>query len=169
MKAKSWILLSAFLFLMVLVCAEAQQQAQEPDLPKVKGQTGLVRKDLLEPTRKRLLPPQRNIFTRQRMIPRGGEEEFFNTERMPSPGGTTFQPGSKNDNAEIAMDVKYIGYVNSEQRVIGLIVLSGEIYAVESGELLEGGIHIGEITPDDIEIIGPDSEPNKVKLEGEKP
>jgi Tfp pilus assembly protein PilP len=169
MKAKAWALVSVSLFLIVLVCAEARQQAQEQDLPKVKGQTGLVRKDLLEPTRKQLLPPQRNIFTRQRIIPSGEGPGFFGTEGEPQRGGTPTQSGSKNENTEISINVKYIGYVNSEQRVIALIIFGAETYAVESGDLLEGGINIGEITPDDIEIIGPDSEPNRVKLEGEKP
>jgi hypothetical protein len=169
MKAKAWALVSTILFLIVLVCAEATQEAQEPSPQKIKGQASLVRKDLLQPTRKRLLPPRRNIFTRQRIIPSGEEGGFSNADRMRSQSETPSQAGSKNDNAEISIDVKYIGYVNSEQRVIALIILSSETYAVESGDLLEGGIQIGEITPDDIEIIGPDSEPKKVKLEGEKP
>ncbi len=168
MKAKAWALVSTILFFTFLVCAETTLEAQEPSPQKIK-QASLVRKDLLQPTRKRLLPPQRNIFTRQRIIPSGERPEFFGTEGEPSRGGTPIQPDAKNENTEISINLKYIGYVNSEERVIALIILDGETYAVESGDLLEGGIHIGEITPGDIEIIGPDSESNKVKLEGENP
>jgi hypothetical protein len=169
MKAKAWALVSSLLFLIVLVCANTRQEAQEPGPQKTLGKTSLVRKDLLEPTRKQLSPPLRNIFTRQRIIPSGDRPGFFGTAGEPSRGGTPTKPGSENESTEISINVKYIGYVNSEERVIALIILGGETYAVESGELIEGGIHIGEITPDDIEIIGPDSESNKVKLEGEKP
>jgi len=169
MKAKTWELVSAILFLAVLVCAETRQEAQEPTSRKVKGQTSLVRKDLLQPTQKQLSPPQRNIFTRQRISPSREGSEYLGADQKLSPGGTPFQAGSENQNAEISIDVKYIGYVYSEKKVIALIILSGETFAVESGDILEGGLHIGEITPDDIEVIGPDSESNKVKLEGEEP
>jgi hypothetical protein len=102
-------------------------------------------------------------------MPSGERPGFFGTVGETSRSGSPIQPGSKNETTEISINVTYIGYVNSEERVIALIILDGETYAVESGDLLEGGIHIGEITPDDIEIIGPDTESNKVKLEGEKP
>jgi hypothetical protein len=168
MKAKTWELVSAILFSAVLVCAETRQEAQEPTPRKVKGQTSLVRKDLLQPARRQLSPPLRNIFTRQRISSSGEGSEYLGAEQRLSPGGTPFQPGSENQNEEISINVKYIGYVHSEKRVIALIILGGEAYAVESGDMLEGGIHIGKITPDDMEVIGPDSEPNKVKLEGEE-
>jgi hypothetical protein len=169
MKAKAWVLVSAILFFAVFVCAGSRQEAQESTPRKAKGQTSLVRKDLLQPTRKQLSPPLRNIFTRQRISSSGEGSEYFGEEQRLSPRGTPFQAVSENQNAEISINVKYIGYVNSEKRVIALIILNGETYAVESGDMLEGGVHIGEITPDDIEVIGPDSESNKVKLEGEKP
>lgn len=169
MKAKAWALISTILFVILHVWAAARQEAQEPGSQKTVGQTSLVRKDLLEPSKRQLSPPLRNIFTRQRIIPSGERPGFFGTEGEASPGGTSVRPGSENENTEISINVKYIGYVNSEERVIALIILDGETYAVESGDLLEGGIHIGEITPDDVEIIGPDSGSNKVKLEGERP
>lgn len=169
MKAKVWVLISAILFLVALVCAETRQEAQEPMPRKEERRATLVRKDLLQPTKKQLSPPLRNIFTRQRISSSGEGSGYLGTEQRASGQGTPFQPGSENRNAEISIDVKYIGYVHSEKRVIALIIFGGETYAVESGDMLEGGIHIGEITPDDVEVIGPDSEPNKVKLEGEKP
>jgi len=169
MKAKTWALVSAILFLAVIVCAETRQETQEPSLQKVKGKTSLVRKDLLQPAQKQLSPPLRNIFTRQRISSSGEESGYFGADQNLSLGESRSQAGPENQNAEISIDVKYIGYVRSEKRVIALIIFGGETYAVESGDMLEGGIHIGEITPDDIEVIAPDSEPNKVKLEGEKP
>lgn len=70
---------------------------------------------------------------------------------------------------EARIDVKYIGYVKSEKRVVALIILEGQTYAVESGDVLEMDVTIGEITPDDMEIIDQGSEPKRINLEGEKP
>ncbi len=66
-------------------------------------------------------------------------------------------------------NVKYIGYVRSGERVVALILLGSKSYAVESGDILETGLTIGEITPDDIEISSQGSEPQRINLEGEKP
>jgi hypothetical protein len=169
MEAKMRVLVSALFFLVALICAETRQEAQKTAPQKIKEQTSLVRKDLLQPTRKQVSPPLRNIFTRQSISSSREGSEYLGADQRLSTGRTPFQAGSESQNAEISINVKYIGYVHSEKKVIALIILSGETYAVESGDMLEGGIHIGEITPDDIEVIGPDSESNKVKLEGEKP
>ena len=40
---------------------------------------------------------------------------------------------------------------------------------IESGDVLEMDVTIGEITPDDMEIISQGSEPKRINLEGEKP
>jgi Tfp pilus assembly protein PilP len=65
--------------------------------------------------------------------------------------------------------VKYIGYVQSGKKVVALIILEGNTYAVESGDVLETGLTIGEITPELMEIFERGSEPRKISLEGEKP
>ncbi len=168
MKTKAVALVSTGLFLIVLVCSGASQETREPSAQK-EVPSSLVRKDLLKPTRKPLSPPLRNIFTRQRVSSSGERGGILGAERQLASGGRTGRAGSNKGNKEFSINVKYIGYVNSEERVIALIILGGEAYAVASGDLLEGGIHVGEITPEDIEVIGPDSESNKVKLEGEEP
>jgi hypothetical protein len=53
--------------------------------------------------------------------------------------------------------------------VVALIILEGNTYAVESGDVLEMGVSIGEITPDYMEINDRGSEPIRINLEGEKP
>jgi hypothetical protein len=169
MKSKSWILASTVIFLFGFLCAETPQENRKPGAKKIMEQTSLVRKDLLETTKKQLSPPLRNIFTRHRISSRGEEPGLLGAEGEPSQSSPFIQSGSKNENTEMPINVKYIGYVNSEKRVIALILLDGETYAVETGDMLEGGISVGEITPDDVEIIGPDSDSIKVKLEGEKP
>jgi Tfp pilus assembly protein PilP len=65
--------------------------------------------------------------------------------------------------------VKYIGYVKSGKKVVALILIGSETYAVESGDVLEVGMTIGKITPDDMEIFNQGSEPIRINLEGERP
>jgi len=131
----------------------------------------LVMKELLKPSKKSLAPPKRNIFTRQRGNP--GANEFSPSGDFLSPEQTPGQEISP-DQKKIAMEedrinVKYIGYVRSGERVVALILLGSRTYAVESGDVLETGLTIGEITPDDMEFSSQGSDPQRIKLEGEKP
>ena len=120
---------------------------------------------------KSLASPKRNIFTRQRSSQ--GVDEFSPLGDFQSP---LLKPGQQpTPDQEIAameansVNVQYIGYVQSGRRVVALIILEGQTYAVESGDVLETGLTIGEITPDDMEIINRGSEPIRINLEGEKP
>jgi hypothetical protein len=150
----------------VLYPGVSLQKKQEKDQEK-KVQTSLIRKDLLEPAKGPLPPIKRNIFTRQRMTTTGGgDNSVLEDFRRP---GQKQSPDSQPAEAErIRIDVKYIGYVQSGEKVVALIILAGNTYAVESGDVLEMGVSIGEITPDEMEIIR-GSEPIRINLEGEKP
>jgi len=142
-----------------------------PQDGKEKRQNSLIMKELLIPPKKSLAPPKRNIFTRQRE--NSGANEFSPSGDFQSAAQTSGQnisPDQKKSAMEEArINVKYIGYVKSGKRVVALIILEGQTYAVESGDILEMGLTIGEITPDDMEIFDQGSEPKKINLEGEKP
>jgi Tfp pilus assembly protein PilP len=134
-------------------------------------QKSLVLKKLLRPSKKSLAPPKRNIFTRQRGNPGAGDfspsGDFLSPEQA---SGQKMTPDQKKTAMETdRFNVKYIGYVRSGERVVALILLGSKSYAVESGDILETGLTIGEITPDDIEISSQGSEPQRINLEGEKP
>jgi hypothetical protein len=143
-------------------------QKKKEKVQEKKERTSLVRKDLLKSTKEPLPPIKRNIFTRQRMtIPGGGDNSVLEDFRRP---GQKQSADSQPAEAEqVRIDVKYIGYVQSGEKVVALIILGGNTYAVESGDVLEMGVSIGEITPDDMEIIDRGSEPIRIDLEGEKP
>jgi hypothetical protein len=144
------------------IIGQNQSQAKEE-------QKSLIMKDLLKPNKKPLPPPKRNIFTRQRGS--SVAEEFSPQENFSSQGLTTAQKKSPDQKeaaaVETGVNVQYIGYVQSGQRVVALIILGGQTYAVESGDVLESGVTIGEITPADLEITGQGSQPKRIKLEGE--
>jgi hypothetical protein len=138
---------------------------------KEKRQNSLIMKELLIPPEKSLAPPKRNIFTRQRA--NSGANEFFPSgdfQSLTQTLGQKITPDQEKSAMEEArINVQYIGYVKSGKRVVALIILEGQTYAVESGDVLEMGVTIGEITPDDMEIIDQGSEPKRINLEGEKP
>jgi flagellar basal body P-ring protein FlgI len=48
-----------------------------------------------------------------------------------------------------------------------LIILEGQVMAVAEGEVVSEGIRIGKITPQELEVIMPDSTTRKFSLEGE--
>ena len=156
-----------FLVTGILYSEGAFQKQNEKDQER-KERTSLIRKDLLKPPKDPLPPIKRNIFTRQRMTTTGGGdnsvlEDFRRPEQKQSPESQPIEA----ERAQI--DVKYIGYVQSKEKVIALIILEGNTYAVESGDVLEMGVSIGKITPDDMEINDRGSEPIRINLEGEKP
>ncbi len=142
-------------------------QNEKEKVQKIKERKSLVMKELLMPPKKSLSPPKRNIFTRQRAGP--GPNEFSRPGDFQSPLQEKSPDQQKSAVEEVQINVKYIGYVQSEKRVVALIILEGQTYAVESGDVLETGVTIGEITPDDMEIIDQGSEPKRINLEGEKP
>lgn len=155
----------------VLICLFTSSFLYPGIPPQDKSQKSLILKELLLPSKKSLAPPKRNIFTRQRAS--SGSNEFSPSVDFQSPGQTRGQKISP-DQEEMAQEgdrisILYIGYVQSGKRVVALIILEGQTYAVESGDVLETGVIIGEITPDDMEIIDQGSEPKRINLEGEKP
>lgn len=68
----------------------------------------------------------------------------------------------------LALNIKYIGYIVSCEKIVALIIIDGNALAVEKGEIISEGAKVGEITPEEIEIMGPDSEKRKYSLEREK-
>ncbi len=167
MKTKFCLLLSITLFTSSVLFPGIFFQGKKERDQKKTEQSSLIRKELLSPSKKPLPPIKRNIFTRQRMKAAGGEfssqEDFQAPERKETP----LQQKSAVEEVQIA--VKYIGYVQSGEKVVALIILGGNTYAVESGDVLETGLTIGEITPEFMEIFERGSEPKKIILEGEKP
>lgn len=177
MKAKYWIVTVLISFVSVPFCAEAAGE-KLPDKGQEKKQKisqekseikSLVRKDLLLRERKKLVPPKRNIFAPgTTLIEETGFEERDQRERLP---GLTAEPEAKTERemATSSFDLRYIGYVTSDQKIVGLIIFRGEPLAVEQGDLIAEGVEVGKITTAEIEIVGPDSKQRKYSLEEEKP
>lgn len=165
-----WLVASFLLVTSILYSGIAPQDKSEEGQDKNERKS-LIMKELLKPSKKSLAPTKRNIFTRQRGNPRANEfspsGDFLSPEQT---SGQELTPGQKKTAMEKdRINAKYIGYVQSGERVVALILIGSRAYAVESGDILETGMTIGEITPDDIEISIQGSEPQRISLEGEKP
>ncbi len=144
----------------------AAQAAQ--NAPEEKEGQSLIRMDLLRATRAEPAVTKRNIFSPQA------------SQRSPLPAaqGALSNPSSLGqeqlqDDAEEApqaliIDLRYIGYVMSPRKMLGLIILEGQAMAVVEGEVISEGLRIGKITAQEIEIILPDSTTRTFSLEGEE-
>ncbi|MFC2169095.1 hypothetical protein ACFLRM_00820 [Acidobacteriota bacterium] len=150
-------------FLGVYFCIGAfygnsQEKSAEKDVQK-----SLIRKDLLLRESRTLKTPRRNIFSPRKsntIMSVQGEEGFQQSIQ----GG---QAVSENIDLPPVYNLRYIGFINSGQKIVALIIFEDEALAVEKGEILFGGAEVSEITPELIEIITPDSEKRKYSLEGE--
>jgi hypothetical protein len=124
----------------------------------------LIRKDLLYEKRTNLSPPVRNIFSPQRTR---GPESGLSPEEIEGGAGEI-----ESESGERALDgmpdIRYIGYVHSGHKIVGLIIYEEEALAVEEGEIISQDLRIGKVTAEEIELIGPNSQRRKYSLEGEQ-
>jgi multidrug efflux pump subunit AcrA (membrane-fusion protein) len=70
----------------------------------------------------------------------------------------------------VTVNLRYIGYiesVKSPRRLTALIILEGQAIPVREGEVVSEGVKIGKISPQEIEVILPDSSTRTFSLEGE--
>jgi len=144
-----------------------QEKPQKTD--SVKGNAdSFIRMDLLSSEKKPMPPPERNIFTVGsasvvgELSPKALEErmeEIRNSQNTPSQG----------ENSMSSLNLRYLGYVLSGRKIVGLIVFEGEALAVVEGDLIPDGFTVGRISPEEIEVLGPDSKPVMFSIEGEFP
>jgi hypothetical protein len=164
MKApKNW----AFLFLLFLslglVLWPGEKNLQEKEAERDEKKS-LIKKELLVRKKQKLSPTRRNIFSLQRTESRETGVLPNNTQpiQKKTPSIIEEEPSG------LPMHVRYIGHIRSGLKIVALIILEDTALAVEKGEMISEGVQIGDVTPEYIEIIGPDSVRKKYTLEGEK-
>jgi len=166
MKAKE--ITSAFfiLFLSIGLSVWAgEEKLQEKGLEKG-GEKSLIRKDLLLREKIELGNPVRNIFTLRRSVSREIQRNQAKLQQNQQQNPTL--PNKYEASSSLPVNIRYIGYVISADKMVALIVFEGNALAVERGELISEGVKIGKITPEEIEIVGSDSQKRRYYLEGEK-
>jgi hypothetical protein len=153
--------LALFLFAALLLCGQ-EETPKKKDVGEGEEKS-LVQKDLLLKERKGLQPPLRNIFSPRRtgLNPSGSKGLGVLQGLQKNPGPVGPEP------SRAALNLSYIGYIVSGEKIIALIVLEGDILYVEKGDMIQEGIRIGEITASEIEVIGPGSEKKKYLIQGD--
>jgi hypothetical protein len=162
MKAKE--ITSAFFILFLSIGLSIW--AGEEKLQKKALEKGLIRKDLLLREKMELGNPVRNIFTLRRSVSREIERNPVKLRQNQQQNPTL--PGKYEASSSLPLNIRYIGYVISDDKMVALIVFEGDALAVESGEVISEGVKIGKITPEEIEIVGSDSQKRRYYLEGER-
>ncbi len=162
MKVKRALFVVLLLSFGLALWAGAQTpQEKETEKKQIKS---LIRKELLQKGKQKLGPSRRNVFSLRmpsRVDPGKAPVNFEpnpqRVERIPSKEA----PG-------MPLLIRYIGHIKSDSKITGLIIFEGSALAVVNEEMIGEGVKIVEITPEYIEVIGPDSVRRKYTLEGEK-
>jgi hypothetical protein len=146
-----------------------QEKAPETE-PLKKSAESFIRMDLLLVEKKPLPPPKRNIFTVGQEEVRGEISPEILQKRFEEMGIERDQNSQpQGENPAPSLNLRYLGYVLSGAKIVGLIVFEGEAMPVVEGDEISEGITVGRISPDEIEVFGPDSKPVKFSIEGEFP
>lgn len=136
---------------------------KKPDL------TPLVRTDLLNPLPPEPAAPIRDIFRPGQAVAAPmpvGAPEVQEAQVGEEPG---LEAPTETAAEEPALDLTYIGYVTSGRKIVGLIILEGQALAVAEGEEVVPGVKVASISPDRIEVVGPDGKRTSVPIQGEQP
>jgi hypothetical protein len=166
MKAKE--ITSAFFILFLSIGLSiwaGEEKLQKRGLAKG-GEKSLIRKDLLLRAKIELGNSARNIFTLRRSASREIERNPVKPQQNQQQNPTL--PNKYEASSSLPVNIRYIGYVISDEKMVGLIVFEGNALAVERGEVISEGVKIGKITTEEIEIVGSDSQKRRYYLEGEK-
>ena len=165
MKAKKIVPVSLIVLLCTSFWLGAQQENAKKKNDPEKEVKSLIKKDLLFKKRKKLDPPRRNIFSTRR-------SEIRNTKINPVvPEKDTQELKALITETERIssrlLNIRYVGYIVSGEKIVALIFFEENVLAVEEGEVIAEGVVVEKITPVEIEITGPDSKKRKYPLEGE--
>jgi len=147
-----------------LTAAPQASRKEKPPAPAAKGARPLIRKDLLVVGQGQSLPPRRDIF---RPRPAGAP-----MSRPAAPGGA---PAPKRNGAPVreapafALELVYVGSIRSAGKITALILKDGQTTPVAVGDEIIPGYKVLRITPDEIEVEGPNSGHKTFSRQGDRP
>jgi len=155
------------LFILTGIILFIRNGLTQDDIPD-KEMKNLIRKDLLFKGEEELDLPIRNIFSpvtsRRAQIGTAVVEEERNDIPEEEPPEKIEE---KKEPARPSLNVRYIGYVRSDEKIVALILFRGQAFAVEKGELLEEKIEVKEVTVEEVALILGGFKPFKFAIEGE--
>lgn len=134
--------------------------------------TSFVRMDLLLKQVKKPGRPSRNIFmpgarTASRLsVDKDTAKKI--AEELHKQLGTNAEASTSSPGELSGMEMRYMGYVYSGEKIVALVLYGDEAKAVEKGDWLNEQFRVGNIMRNEITIIGPDSQRRIFPLEGEQ-
>jgi hypothetical protein len=121
----------------------------------------LIRKDLLLKPRPVEVRPRRNIFVRGG----GAVAQPWPAANVVPPQAAT--PSDKAVAESAGPDIRYIGFVTTAQKIVGLVLVNGQALAVAEGDRVAGDYTVLKISPETLELAGPDGQTITVSIKGE--
>ncbi len=156
-------IIGLILFLPVVFCLAGLEEKNSDEKPEIKAKKSLIRKDLLTIKKDTPQRPRRNIFS-----PRSGGVSEEDVADLISSRDIEEQESSAEEGTPFyTMSLRYIGYIDTGERIVALIIYEGEAMAVEEGEMISEQFKVGKVTRDKLDIIGPGEEIKEFSLEGE--
>lgn len=140
------------------------QKKQNQKSEKKEDNFLVVRKDLLNWEKDRLEFPIRNIFSSHQPV----LEKNSSKKQKTSLDSPSTKSSSESSSVNIFIDLTYLGYVLSKEKIVGLVIFQGETIPVEKGDIISEGIEIEEITPQQIVIKTTDRGKRSFPLQGEE-
>ena len=163
MKVKRGMVVVLIAFLPFVFCLGGIEEKKADEKPEIKGKKSLIRKDLLTIKKDAPKRPRRNIFS-----PRGIVVTEEDVSSLISPRDFEEQDAATGEEMPFTeMSLRYIGYVDTGERIVALVIFEGEAVAVEEGEMISEQYKVGKVTRDKLNIIGPGGEIKEFPLEGE--
>jgi hypothetical protein len=128
----------------------------------------LIRKDLLFQGKEQLELPLRNIFSPITSRRAQVGTAVIQEKRSENPvDKQQDQAAERKEPPRPVLNVRYIGYVRSKEKIVALILFRGIAYAVEEGELLEEQVEVKDITVEEIVLTLAGFQLFKYAIEGE--
>lgn len=165
MKFNRFFVFFLLFFLGAFFCLAGKTESRREKSSQENLERSLVRKELLIKEKKKLAPPKRNIFSLQNYSFENRTEDTAGVN-LPR-GGTQARPQEERAESALALDLRYIGYIDSGQKIVALVIFEGEALAVEAGEMITQDVKVEKITQEDIVVVGLDAQQRTYALEGE--
>jgi hypothetical protein len=133
------------------------------ETPAAKSAKPLIRTDLLNFGQGEIAPSRRDIF-RPRTYPQSARPE------VPSVAAPTRKlPGTAEAQPAFTLSIVYVGSARSAGKIIALLLVDGQTIPVAEGDEIGPGYKVVRVTPDEIEVEGPNSERKTFSRQGDRP
>jgi hypothetical protein len=169
---KTKVILGFFLLSSSVLLASGQAKparAKKADPDMVQGR--LLRMDLLERKDEPSTAAKRDPFVPGARfdLPAGTPmQQGIGGFRQGMPGFNREAEPAAETPPEPPVNVRYVGFIRGREKFLALVLFNGQAMAVGGGESLGDVWKVVRVTPEEIEIQGPDGAGLKFALEGER-